>query len=139
MKSKLKLTILTFALLIFGGIAGAVDTHAQTISFNLTPASGSPKWSDAAEKNASSYENCCYVTPTYFGKTGSIGAKSYSTANSAICTGTISISSGGVNVGRSSYYVQSAPAGSGKTYKLKVTFGSAASGSSIQVKGRYTP
>lgn len=135
MRNKLLLTVLLTAFIVLA--SNITDNVSYAAAFDLTPTKTSSKWTNEVLKSGSNYENCFYVTPTYFSTTGSVSAISQNVNNPSIYSHTVTLSSGGANVARSAYYVNNAPAN--QPYKMKLTFGSASVGSKINVKGRYTP
>lgn len=89
------------------------------------------------KNGGTAYDNCFYLTPTYFSQTGNASFRSMQKGNSDVRTGWLTVSSGSQNVKRSKYY--NVTAASAKQYKLQGRRGSVSAGNSITVNGRWTP
>lgn len=110
--------------------------HAETKDFDFVPIKNARTLDShgASKAGGSSYENCAYITPTYFSQVGNVD---FWVQGNGVMTNIVNISSGGVNVTRHRYYTTSAPAGG--TYYVGGRVTSAVNGNSIHVKGRFTP
>ena len=116
-------------------------SQAATSNFTLTVTTSGQNQDTLSKRTVkdggSSYENKCYVRPTGFRGTGTVGVKSIQLNNSAISSSEISLgSASSVNQLRSASYNRYAA--SGKYYYLKARL-RGASTSSVNVTGRYTP
>ena len=135
MKRRFSSTLIAAALLLAQALAPS-KAYAATGNYDFYPTTNANNLDSHSVSKAggSLYENCAYITPSYFSKTGSVR---FWVEGNNVTTEKKIISSGGVNVTRYLYYTSSAPTGG--SYYVGGRVVSIYSGTSMRVRGAFTP
>lgn len=135
MKRRFSSTLIAVALLLAQALAPS-KAYAATGNYDFYPTTTTNILDShpASKAGGNLYENCAYITPSYFSKTGSVR---FWVEGNGVTTERKIISSGGVNVKRYLYYTTSAPAGG--SYYVGGRVVAISSGTSMRVRGAFTP
>lgn len=135
MKRRFSSALIAVALLLAQALAPC-KAYAATRNYDFYPTTTANNLDShgASKAGGSLYENCAYITPSYFSKSGSV---KFWVEGNGVTTEKIIISFGGVNVTRNPYYTTSAPAGGSYYVGGRVT--SISSGTNMRVRGAFTP
>ena len=138
-KFKKQLAKAMLSLTLVGSVGASVmPVSAETKTFSVTATQGTNFASARASKSASAYENCGYITPTYFSKDGSVICWIQNVRNASIKTEEVALAKGTEGVTRYRYYIKSAT--TSEKYMVGTRGAVVHSGSNeIVLKGRYTP
>lgn len=137
-RKKLRSLVGVFAVVLMLCCVGTT-THAETREFTLTVTKSGydqdAKSRRTLKAGGDKYENCFYVTPTSFSRTGKILLRSVRYDDTSVRTEWVTASKKNVTV--HAYYMKTAKAN--KDYYLQGAYSSSSNNYSLTVEGRYTP
>ena len=135
MKRRFSLILLIVAVLLVQGLVPC-KAYAATGNYDFYPTTTADTLDShpVSKAGGAAYENCAYITPSYFSKNGAVD---FWVEGNGVTTERVNIPFGGVNHTRHPYYTSSAPAGGSYYVGGRVT--SISSGTSMRVMGAFTP
>lgn len=139
MRIKSKFLSLALAVIVAGAgiLMTSTTTYAATANFNFDVGTTNTYDSHCASKaGGSKFENCAYITPSYFSKIGNVWFW-IKMKGQSVQTEKILLSYGSEGATRHMYYTSTPTAG--LNYHVGAKIGSVSSGNTMNVRGAFTP